>query len=68
MYEKKGGEMSRYLFSQLPEYKMETSYTKTYLWILQKCSLCPFDLVRSPQQDEAGRGKAKIPDIFPQKT
>lgn len=60
--------MSKYLFSPLPEYRTETSHKKGYSWTLQKCSLCPFNLFRSPWQDETGRRQAKIPDIFPQKT
>lgn len=60
--------MNRYLFFQFSEYKIETSHTMGDLWILHQCSPCPLTLVRSPQQDGAGREKAKIPNTFPQKT
>lgn len=65
--EEKKEEMSRYLFSQLPEYKTETYHSKGHSWNLQKCSLCAFNFFRSPWQDERGRGKDKTADIFPQK-
>jgi len=46
---------------------MKTSHTMGNLWILQQCSPCPLDLVRSPQQDGAAREKANRPNISPQK-